>query len=151
VAAPLAVEDVLLAVPAGPDAGAPSPDELPTVALAKYARHDWVLPHPTWTCHEMVQRACAAAGFAPQSVVEATDYSVQLAFVAAGAGVALVPRLGCTTVPSGVELRRLREPVQRSSFTVTRSTSRADPGLLHIRRLLGAAVAACGLVGLSSA
>jgi DNA-binding transcriptional LysR family regulator len=146
VAVPLAVEEVLLVVPRGQGAAPASWDALPSVALADYARHDWVLPHPLWTCHEMVQRACAAAGFVPRSVADATDYSVQLALVAAGVGVALVPQLGCASIPSGVELRRLSEPVRRSSFTVTRSTSRADLGLLHLQRLLGEAAAASGLV-----
>jgi DNA-binding transcriptional LysR family regulator len=150
VAVPLAVEDVLLAVPAGSAPRAPSSDELPVVALADYARRDWVLPHSLWTCHEMVQRACAAAGFAPRPVADATDYSVQLALVAAGVGVALVPQLGCATIPSGVELRRLREPVQRTSFTVTRSASRADVGLVRIQHLLGDAAAAAGLVAHSA-
>ncbi|MCU1693370.1 MAG: LysR family transcriptional regulator [Frankiales bacterium] len=148
VAAALAVENVLLAVPAGPTAGAESWQTLPTVALADYAHHDWVLPHPLWTCHEMVHRACAAAGFAPRSVAEATDYAVQLALVGAGVCVALVPQLGCIDVPAGVQLRRLEEPVRRTSFTVTRSSSRADPGLLHVRQLLEQAVAAAGTLSL---
>lgn len=148
VAVPLAVEELLLAVPAGSTSGASSWDALPAVALADYALHDWVLPHSLWTCHEMAQRACAAAGFAPRSVADATDYAVQLALVAAGVGVALVPQLGCTDVPGGVELRCLRDPVHRTTSTVTRSSSRADPGLLRVRHLLEQAVVAAGMVPL---
>ena len=140
VAVPVAVEEVLLAVPSGSAASAPAADR-PAVALGDYAQTAWLLPHPSRTCHEMVQRACAAAGFAPRAVAHATDFSVQLALVAAGAGVALVPRLGCTAVPDGVELRRLQEPVRRTSFTVIRSTSRADAGLLRLQRLLADAAA----------
>lgn len=109
--------------------------------LADHARSDWVLPHALRTCHEMVQRACAAAGFAPRPVAHTSDFSVQLALVAAGAGVALIPRLGCTAVPDGVELRRLSRPVQRTSFVANRSTSRADAGLLKLHHLLAAAAA----------
>ncbi|MCW2778838.1 MAG: LysR family transcriptional regulator, partial [Frankiales bacterium] len=148
VADPLAVEEVLLAVPAEAGAGALSSGALPPVALGDYAHHDWVLPHSRWTCHEMVQRACGAAGFAPRPVAEATDCAVQLALVAAGVGVALVPQLGCTDIPGGVELRRLRDPVHRTLFTVTRSTSRGDLGLLHVRHLLHQAVAAAGMAPL---
>lgn len=130
-------EEVLLAVPA---AAGPAAD-LPPVALADHARSDWVLPHAQRTCHEMVQRACAAAGFAPRPVAHTSDFSVQLALVAAGAGVALIPRLGCTAVPDGVQLRRLSRPVRRTSFVATRSASRADAGLLRLQHLLADAAA----------
>lgn len=141
VALPVMVEEVMLAVPTGSAAAAGAPVERPAVALADYAGSDWVLPHALRTCHEMVQRACAAAGFAPRSVAHTSDFSVQLALVAAGAGVALIPRLGCIAVPREVELHRLTTPVQRTSFTVTRSTSRADAGLLRVQHLVADAAA----------
>jgi len=128
VAVPVLVEEVLLAVPTGSAAAAGPAADLPAVVLADYARSDWVLPHALRACHEMVQRACAAAGFAPRPVAHTSDFSVQLALVAAGVGVAL-------------ELRRLSRPVQRTSFVATRSTSRADAGLLKLQHLLADAAA----------
>jgi len=123
-------EDVLLAMPGEhPDAG-------PSVDLAKFSHHDWVLPHERLTCHEMVIRACAAAGFTPRPVASATDFAVQLALVRAGVGVALVPGLGCTAVPVGVSLHRLRTPVRRHISFATRVGSRSDSGLSALRRAI---------------
>lgn len=127
----LITEDVLLAVP---DPQRPA-DGRP-VDLAEFAHHDWVLPHERWTCHEMVTRACAAAGFTPRPVATATDFAVQLALVRAGVGVALVPGLGCTAVPAGVVLCRLRTPVRRHISFATRFGSRSDVGLDALRRAI---------------
>lgn len=66
VAVPVMDEEVLLALPTGSAAAAGPAADLPAVVLADHARSDWVLPHALRTCHEMVQRACAAAGFAPR-------------------------------------------------------------------------------------
>lgn len=132
-ASPLIAEDVMLAVPAT--------DEHPAhgrpVDLADYSHHDWVLPHARWTCHEMVVRACAAAGFTPRVVASATDFAVQLALVDARVGVALVPRLACSTVPAGLSLHGLRTPVRRHISFATRATSRSDSGIDVLRRVIG--------------
>jgi DNA-binding transcriptional LysR family regulator len=136
VAFPVMDEEVLLAVPTVSSGAADPAADGPAAVLADLAHQNWVLPHTTGTCHEMVQRACAAAGFAPRPVAHTSDFSVQLALVAARAGVALIPRLGCTAVPDGVTLHRLSTPVRRSSFVVIRSTSRADTGLLRLQHLM---------------
>jgi DNA-binding transcriptional LysR family regulator len=128
-ATPLVTEDVLLAVAAGqPDAG--------QADLSDYAHHDWVLPHARWTCHEMVIRACAAAGFTPRAVATATDFAVQLALVRAGVGVALVPGLACIAVPAEVTLHGLRTPVRRHISFATRVSSRSDVGIDALRRAI---------------
>ena len=96
-------------MPAGqPDAG--------QADLSDYAHHDWVLPHARWTCHEMVIRACAAAGFTPRAVATATDFAVQLALVRAGVGVALVPGLACIALPAEVTLYGLWTPACADSI-----------------------------------
>ena len=140
---PLAAEDVHLAVPAGnaEPAGETRPADRPSVRLAGYAHHDWIVPSPRWSCHAMVERACASAGFRPRVAAEATDFSVQLALVAAGVGVALVPALAATRVPDGVVLRRPAEPVRRYLHLVTRNASRSDAGLASLARAIGAAAA----------
>ena len=49
------------------------------------------------SCAEMIQRACARAGFVPRVVARATDFAVLLSLVAAGAGLTLVPDLDALT------------------------------------------------------
>ena len=84
------------------------------------------------TCAEMVRRACGAAGFQPNVVAEATDFSVQLQLVAAGIGVALVPRPDALGLPEGVQLLPVHPPVERHHFALTRRSSRSDPGIRRI-------------------
>ncbi|TIH39055.1 LysR family transcriptional regulator [Subtercola vilae] len=136
VATSLLAEPVLLATR---ESGAMAQDARSAVDLADFADADWVLPHREWTCFEMVQRACGLAGFEPRCIAEATDYSVQLALVAAGAGVALVPRSGALQMPEGVVLRPLSVPVTRHHFAVIRRGSMADSGLARVLQLLGSA------------
>ncbi|MBI5103650.1 MAG: LysR family transcriptional regulator [Solirubrobacterales bacterium] len=64
------------------------------VRLADLAGEPWVAP--TAFCAQVVRRACAAAGFDPDVVFSSGDYGAIQGFVAAGAGVALVPRLALT-------------------------------------------------------
>jgi DNA-binding transcriptional LysR family regulator len=92
-------DPVLLAVPRSV-AGARGLAPGQPVPLADFRAEAWLVPGRSESCHEMIQRACGAAGFVPDAVAEATDFAVLIALVAAGAGVALVPRMA---LPYGVE------------------------------------------------
>lgn len=116
-------------------------DGTTAVDLTDYAQHDWVVPHRQWSCSEMVQRACGLAGFEPRVVAEATDFSVILSLVSAGAGVALVPHLAIATVPVGVLLLPLAMPVSRHLFVVTRPSTATDPGILRLTDLFKSSAA----------
>jgi DNA-binding transcriptional LysR family regulator len=115
-------EEVFLAVPrtgssTPPSEQHPQADPVGEAArLADYARESWIVPHHRWSCYEMVERACGLAGFAPQAVAEATDFSTQLALVAAGVGVA-PPRRSPSpgiSVPRTPSPAQPRSPTQRS-------------------------------------
>jgi DNA-binding transcriptional LysR family regulator len=106
------------------------------VDLAHFATHDWVLPHERWSCHQMAQRACGLAGFSPRRVAESSDFSVILELVAAGAGVALVPRLAIATIPEHVRLHSLNLPIFRHDFVVTRIASQPDRGIQRLTQSL---------------
>jgi DNA-binding transcriptional LysR family regulator len=64
------------------------------VDLAALAADAWVAP--TAFCASVVRGACLAAGFEPDIVFSSADYGAIQGFVAAGAGVALVPYLALT-------------------------------------------------------
>jgi DNA-binding transcriptional LysR family regulator len=87
-------EPVFLAVPADSLAA-----RAPSVELGSVATEPFLAPTAGTTCAEMVQRACALAGFVPRVVARATDFQVLLNFVAAGAGVMLIPHLAAYHVP----------------------------------------------------
>ncbi len=77
------------------------------VPLSALARQGWVAPHPCG-CRDALELACRQAGFAPTIVSETNDYQAMLGLVAAGVGVAVVPRLvAALAVPAGVVLRPL--------------------------------------------
>jgi DNA-binding transcriptional LysR family regulator len=138
---PIAREEVFLAL-SNPGSSTPSPlrrqagSVEEAVQLADYARADWIVPHRRWSCYEMVQRACGLAGFTPQFIAEATDFSTQLALVGAGVGVALIPELGCAAPPEHVMLCRLAQPLHRHLHLAARRGWRADPGLARLADML---------------
>jgi len=135
-AEPIAEEPVWIALPANdrvvPRDGGP-------VDLSALARQPWVVPDAAFSCYEMVERACGLAGFRPRISVQSVDFAVQLAFVAAGAGVALVPDLTVDRIPDGVVLAPLTAPVSRFTHAARRSALREDAGLDIIAAELRAA------------
>jgi DNA-binding transcriptional LysR family regulator len=84
----------------------------------------------------MTRRACGAAGFVPRVVAEATDFSVLVALVAAGAGVALVPELALPDRCSGVGLHSLVDPVSRHIFALTRAGTGRVPAVRAVLEAL---------------
>lgn len=106
------------------------------IDLSNFAAHDWIVPGRERTCYDMVHRATDLAGFEPRTVAEATDFQVQLALVANGAGVALIPELGASDVPPGVILLDLAVPIRRNILLVSRRASVADPGLQRIQQVI---------------
>ncbi|HEY2060350.1 MAG TPA: LysR family transcriptional regulator [Amycolatopsis sp.] len=81
------------------------------VALADLADEPWVGVDPIpGMCREILDSACASAGFSPNVVVESEDYQTAQGFIAAGLGVGLVPELGLGTPHPGVVVRRIRNP-----------------------------------------
>ena len=127
----IVTEDVLLAVP---ESASPATTAAGAARLADLATSDWVVPHADLTCADMVMRACAAAGFQPNVIAEATDHSVQLRLVAAGIGVALVPRLAALPTP-GLRLLPVHPRVQRHHVALTRSSATSDSGIRRIVEL----------------
>jgi DNA-binding transcriptional LysR family regulator len=102
------------------------------VDLARLAGEDWLLPGPETSCHELVGRACGAAGFVPRPVAVASDFSVLIALVAAGAGVTAVPRMALPADTGGVSLHPLRHPVTRTVSALTAAGSARHPRLRRV-------------------
>jgi len=128
-------DPVLLAVPAShPLAAAPVP-------LSSLAGLPFLAPRDTTSCAEMIQRACARAGFVPRVVARASDFAVLLSLVAAGAGVTLVPALAARRLPSQVRLLRPAEPVTRQVFTVSRRGGDRKPAVRVVLDALAAEAA----------
>jgi DNA-binding transcriptional LysR family regulator len=118
----LARDPVLLAVPAASPLTGPVP-------LAGLAGEPFLAPRGNTSCAEMIQRACARAGFVPRVVARATDFAVLLNLVAAGAGLTLVPELAARHRRDGIRLLPPAEPVTRQIFTVSRRGGDRKPAV----------------------
>jgi DNA-binding transcriptional LysR family regulator len=112
------------------------------VDLRSLASQPFLAPRTGTSCAEMIQRACARAGFVPRVVARAIDFHVLLSLVAAGAGVTLVPQLAARQVPPQVRLLRPAEPVTRRIFTVSRRGGDRKPAVRVVLDTLAAEAAA---------
>ena len=138
-------DPVLVAVPEAHPLAA-SDGMVPLTALAGLP---FLAPRDTTSCAEMIQRACARAGFVPRVVARASDFAVLLSLVAAGAGVTLVPALGARPPGAhllgahlpGVRLLRPADPVTRQVFTVSRRAADRKPAVRVVLDALTAAAA----------
>lgn len=83
--------------------------------LADLRDDDWVQTSASSPCARHVVRLCLAAGFEPNVTFESDDYETVQGLVAAGVGVALIPRLALTHVHQDVVVRSLspRPPVRK--------------------------------------
>jgi DNA-binding transcriptional LysR family regulator len=133
----LRLDPVVIAVPASHSlAAADGP-----VPLSDLSGLPFLAPRDTTSCAEMIQRACARAGFVPRIVARATDFGVLLSLVAAGAGVTLVPALATRGESGGARLLWPAEPVTRQIFAVSRRGGDRQPAVRVVLDALGDAAA----------
>ena len=114
------------------------------VPLSSLSGQPFLAPREATSCAEMIQRACARAGFVPRVVARASDFTVLLSLVAAGAGVTLVPGLAARRLPPRVRLVPPAEPVTRRVFTVSRRSGDRKPAVRVVLDALSAAAARPG-------
>ena len=96
------------------------------LTLADLSGEDWIQTSASSPCSRHVIRSCLTAGFEPRVAFESDDYETVQGLVAAGVGVALVPRLALTRVRPDIVIRALtpRSPAR----TVVAATARG-PGV----------------------
>jgi DNA-binding transcriptional LysR family regulator len=87
----------------------------PALTLVDLADQQWVQTSASSPCARHVVRSCLAAGFEPDVAFESDDYDTVQGLVAAGVGVALIPRLALTHVHAGIVVRALapRSPARK--------------------------------------
>jgi DNA-binding transcriptional LysR family regulator len=87
----------------------------PSLSLTDLRDEQWVQTSASSPCARHVVRSCLAAGFEPAVSFESDDYETIQGLVAAGVGVALIPRLALTRVHSGIVVRALapRSPARK--------------------------------------
>jgi molybdate transport repressor ModE-like protein len=116
-----------------------------TLRLADLAGEAWVQTSVDSPCARHVVRSCHAAGFEPRVSFESDDYLTVQGLVAAGVGVALIPRLALSGVRDDIAVRELSpsSPVRHVlAATVRGAQVPAAAAMLEILR--GAAAAYIG-------
>jgi DNA-binding transcriptional LysR family regulator len=129
----LLVEDPMhLALPVGHPLGAK-----PSLRLADLRDEDWVQTSQASACARHVVRLCVTAGFEPKVSFESDDFETVQGLVAAGVGVALIPRLALTHIHPGVAVRELspRSPVRKVVAATLRGPAVAPAARTMLRIL----------------
>ncbi|MDE3133139.1 MAG: LysR family transcriptional regulator [Acidobacteriota bacterium] len=85
------------------------------LALVDLRAEDWVQTSAHSACARHVVSVCRGAGFEPRVSFESDDYDTVQGLVAAGVGVALIPRLALSHRQPGLVVRKLapENPVRR--------------------------------------
>ncbi|MFF8945294.1 LysR family transcriptional regulator [Streptomyces sp. NPDC014864] len=136
--APAGVEHALigddlcdLLVPAGhPFAGRTA------VRRAELGGERWICQPPGRVCHDWLLRTLRAAGHEPDVVHQADENPTLVALVAAGLGVALIPRLGRGPLPDGVVEVPLDPLPVRRLYALWRQGAARRPSIAETVRTL---------------
>jgi DNA-binding transcriptional LysR family regulator len=97
---------------------------------------DWVQTSEPSPCARHVVRLCLAAGFEPKVTFESDDYETVQGLVAAGVGVALIPRLALTHVHPGIVVRELSPSPARKVVAATMSGPGVAPAARTMLKIL---------------
>ncbi|MFL6121448.1 LysR substrate-binding domain-containing protein [Actinophytocola sp.] len=138
---PVAVPDRLTSTDIGMDyadialpPGHPLADRT-AIALLDLATEPWIASTVGTICYDWLTTTFRRAGHEPRVVHQAAEFPTQLALVAAGLGVAVVPRLAADSVPPGVSLVPVEPVLHRRVFAVWREEADRRPA---IRAVVGA-------------
>ena len=112
--------------------------------LAEVAREPWVSWPRGTVCGDWLRHVLRGHGVEPRIEHAVDEYPTQLAMVAAGFGVALIPRLGRDRVPPGVRLVAVTPGLTRQVYAVWRAETTNRPA---VRATVEALVATARLLG----
>ncbi|EFO81296.1 LysR substrate-binding [Oscillochloris trichoides DG-6] len=128
---PLFTEEMVIAVWRGHPLATRS-----EVSISELANEPWVLSPENYELREAALSVCERAGFTPRVVLDGGETDTLLRFVAAGLGIALVPRLAVQSVSDLVPLRVADQKLERSLGVVWRGDRVASPAARALREFL---------------
>jgi DNA-binding transcriptional LysR family regulator len=99
----------------------------------------WICQPVGSICHEWLIRTMRRAGVEPEVAYSVAEYQTQLAMLARGIGIGLLPRLGRGPVPDGVVVIPLQPAPTRRLYAVWRTTTSRRPAIAVTLETLKAA------------
>jgi DNA-binding transcriptional LysR family regulator len=99
------------------------------VDLDQLGAGPWICGTAGTSCHDWLTFTLRSARLEPRIAHTANEYATQLALVAAGLGVAVMPRLGRGQVPAGVHMIAVRPSLRRNIYALWRSTAARRPAI----------------------
>ncbi|QMU71933.1 LysR family transcriptional regulator [Streptacidiphilus sp. P02-A3a] len=108
----------------------------PVLLRADVAGERWIVQPVGTVCHDWLLRTLRAGGTEPDVAYQAAEFETQVALVAAGLGIALVPRLGRGPLPEQVVVRPLDPAPVRRLFALWRTGASRRPAITEAVRLL---------------
>jgi DNA-binding transcriptional LysR family regulator len=99
------------------------------VALSELTEERWITSTVGTICYDWLTKTLRNAGHEPKLAHQAAEFPTQLALVAAGLGVAMMPRLAGDFVPPGVRLVAIEPTVSRRVFAVWREETARRPSV----------------------
>ncbi|MCS0635615.1 LysR substrate-binding domain-containing protein [Streptomyces sp. LP05-1] len=99
------------------------------VDLRDFADDEWVSWPEGEACHDWLMFTLRSAGIEPRITHFAQEHHTQLAFVRAGLGVCVAPRLGRDPLPEGVALVPVRHRLRRHIHATWRADADRRPSI----------------------
>ena len=110
-----------------------------SVELAELVAEKWISWQQGTNCHDWLVLTLRMSGIEPDIVHTAAEHPTQLALVAAGLGVAVIPRLGRGELPRKVRLVQVTPALSRRVYALWRANDSRRP---TVKALLDALEAA---------
>ncbi|MFG3229124.1 LysR family transcriptional regulator [Kitasatospora sp. NPDC048194] len=120
----LGTDPVDLLVPDGDELAA-----LDAVPVERLCGQRWISVPPGNICHDWLVRTLREAGEEPDVRYQVGEFETQIALVAAGLGMGLVPRLGRGPLPAGVVARPVASQPSRRVFALWRAQASRRPAI----------------------
>ncbi|AXG77972.1 LysR family transcriptional regulator [Streptomyces paludis] len=101
----------------------------PSVRREELTGQRWICQPPGTVCHDWLVRTLRAAGCEPDLAHQAEENHTQLALVAAGLGIAMMPRLGRGPLPEGIRAISLDPVPTRRLYALWRAGAARRPAV----------------------
>ncbi|KOV57854.1 LysR family transcriptional regulator [Streptomyces sp. MMG1121] len=101
----------------------------PTVRIADLVDEEWISRVRRSTCHEWLLFTMREHGTEPRIVHTVNEHPTQLALVAAGVGLAMVPTLGLAPLPAGARVLPIEPQLTRRVYAVWRAEGSVRPSV----------------------